>query len=74
MPDLRRNPRPSRAAMKHEDHFQLWRMVEGAVTDAFRSHPDYLTQRGAEHAVESVVGTLVGHATETLKGGRFGGS
>lgn len=78
MPDPHRRPRPSRAAMKHEDHRRLWRMVEGAVTDAFRSHPDYLTDRGARSAVESVtkrvVGTLVGHTQETRKGGRLGGS
>lgn len=78
MPEPLRRKRPSSAAMKHEDHFRLWRMVEGAVTDALRSHPDYLTERGAKHAVESitkrVVGTLVGHAKETQKGGRLGGS
>ncbi|NDW00061.1 hypothetical protein [Salipiger sp. PrR002] len=78
MADLHRNPRPSRAAMKHAAHRQLWRLVEGAVTDAFRSHPDYLTDRGSRLAVESVtkrvVGTLVGHAIQTREGGRFGGS
>ncbi|PZX03774.1 hypothetical protein [Celeribacter halophilus] len=74
----RRNSKPSRAAMKHSDHARLWRMVEGAVVDAFKSHPDCLTERGARIAVESVtkrvVGTLVGHAKETQKGGRLGGS
>jgi len=78
MPDPRRSKRPSRAAMKHEAHQRLWRMVEGAVMDAFTSHPDYLTDRGSRAAVESVtkrvVGTLVGHANETRKGGRLGGS
>lgn len=64
--------------MKHADHQRLWRLVEGAVTDAFRSHPDYLTDRGTRLAVESVtkhvVGNLVGHAMQTREGGRSGGS
>lgn len=75
-------PRRSRphgpALMKHADHLRLWRMVEGAVVDALKSHPDYLTDKGRATAVESitkrVVGTLVGHAHEVRKDGRFGGS
>ncbi len=78
MADLHRNQRPLRAAMKHADHQRLRRLVEGAVTDAFRSHPDYLTDRGTRLAVESVtkhvVGNLVGHAMQTREGGRSGGS
>ena len=64
--------------MKYQDHQRLWRMVEGAVADALISHPDYVTERGADLAVESitkrVVGQLVGHAQQTRKGGRLGGS
>mgnify|MGYP000070676106 CR=1 FL=1 len=75
---VHRRPKPSHAAMKHADHCRLWRMVEGAVVDAFRSHPDYLTDRGNAHAVESitkrVVGTLAGHAQQVRKDGRLGGS
>lgn len=75
---VHRSVRPSRAAMKHADHQRLWRLVEGAVVDAFRSHPDYLTERGERAAVESVtkrvVGQLVGHATEVREDGRSGGS
>lgn len=73
-----RNGLRSRAAMKSEDHRRLWMMVEGAVTDAFNCHPDYLTDRGRRSAVESVtkrvVGTLVARANQTLKGGRCSGS
>lgn len=78
MADVVRSSKPSRAAMKRADHRRLWRMVEGAVADAFRSHPDYLTERGRRAAVESVtkrvVGTIVGAAQETRRGGRLGGS
>ena len=72
-------PRRSRrlVARKHAAHAWLWRMVEGAVVDAFRSHPDYLTERGTASAVESitkrVVGTLAG-AKEVREDGRFCGS
>lgn len=63
--------------LRHQDHQRLWALVEGAVVDAFRSHPDYLTARGAQLAVGSitkrVVGQLVGHAQQTLAGGRLGG-
>lgn len=63
--------------MAHAEHVRLIRMVEGAVVDAFTQHPDYLTDKGRHAAcgsvVKRVVGTLVGHAKETRKGGRFGG-
>lgn len=66
----------SPAAMKYEDHRKLWRMVEGAVYDALRAHPDYLTDRGAKLAASSitkrVVGQLVGHAIEARKRRPFG--
>ena len=75
---IRRPSQSSPAAMKAADHRRLWRMVEGAVLDAFRSHPDYLTARGERHAVESVtkrvVGQLVGHASEARKRGPLGAS
>ena len=67
----RRSSPKSRAAMKHADHLRLWRLVEGGVYDAFRAHPDYLTDHGRARAVESitkrVVGQLVGHANEARK-------
>lgn len=74
----RRGGKASEARTKYAGHDRLWRMVEGAVTDAFLSHPEYLTPTGTTNAVESitkrVVGNIVGHAKETRKGGRFGGS
>lgn len=69
----RRSSLKSPARMKRQDHQRLWRMVEGAVIDALQSHPDYLTPKGEQSAVESitkrVVGQLVGHATEAQKRG-----
>lgn len=75
---IRRTPHRSPARVKAESHQQLWRLVEGAVYDAFRAHPDYLTARGERLAVQSitkrVVGQLVGHASEARKRRPFGAS
>lgn len=66
----KRKPNSS-AFMKHSDHKKLWRLVEGAVVDAFTNHPDYLTPRGETHAVESVtkrvVGQIVGRAKQAQR-------
>lgn len=74
----RRPHQNSGAYLKAADHRRLWVLVEGAVVDAFRCHPDYLTTKGEKAAVESitkrVVGQIVGHAKQTREGGRFGGS
>ena len=65
-------------AVKAKEHRLLWRIVEGAVTDALLSHPEYLTGKGSQCAVQSitklVVGQLVGHATEARKRGPSGAS
>lgn len=74
----RRASARSPAYMAAADPRRLWRMVEGAVVDAFVSHPDYLTAKGRHAAVESitkrVVGLLVGHAKQTREGGRAPGT
>ena len=73
----RRLSRKHPAFARHADHQRLWALVEGAVIDAFRSPPDYLTVRGTQLAAGSVtkrvVGQLVGHAQQTLADGRLGG-
>lgn len=70
----RRMDRNHPGYLKHADHARLWSLVEGAVLDAFNSHPDYLTDHGRRRAVGSITkrvcGQLVGHAQETLAGGR----
>lgn len=75
---IHRSRSKSPARMKASDHHRLWRMVEGAVVDALHSHPEYVTEKGARSAVESitkrVVGQLVGHAAEARKRGPFGAS
>jgi len=39
---------------------QLWRVVDGAVRDAFRKHGDYLTPKGRHSAKRSVVKRVTG--------------
>lgn len=55
-----------------EMHRQLWRLVDGAVRDAFACHPDYLTPRGQQRAAEAVTkrvtGSLFGYATQVARG------
>ncbi len=74
---LQRTPVGDMSRARHADHQRLFRMVEGAVMDAFQAHPTYLTRYGQRNAVRSitkrVVGTLVGHANEARKGGPLGG-
>lgn len=47
---------------------QLWNVVDGAVSDAFKNHPDYLTKKGQRSARTSinkrVVGTVLGFAVQ----------
>lgn len=50
---------------------QVWRVVDGAVADAFRSHPDYLARH--EKMVRAsinkrVVGALLGFVEQSTQG------
>lgn len=51
---------------------QLWRIVDGAVADAFAHHPEYLTAAGRQSARRSinkrVTGAVLGYAVEAAKG------
>lgn len=69
--------KPSKAAYKRsrpqkpgKAYRQLWRMVEGAVNNAFEAHPEYLSEAGAVNksarmsVTKRVVGALIGYAGE----------
>ena len=77
MIEIRRTSAKSPAFLKHKEHQELWRMVESAVVDAMKMHPDYTTEKGRNSMVQSitkrVVGMLVHNAKRTRKGGRLGG-
>lgn len=55
---------PSR--IKHEVHDWLWRVVEGAVVDACKAHPEYLTDAGKDRIVGSVTKRVVGSIGSAL--------
>lgn len=63
---------PPEVAKPHER--QLWRIVEGAVRDAFNCHPDYLTKRGEQAAnarrsvTKRVVRSLSGFVEQSTEG------
>ena len=50
---------------------QLWRVVDGAVADAFHHHPDYLTKSGHRSAQNSitkrVTGAVIGFAAQAAR-------
>jgi len=65
------------ARVKRAAYARLWRSVEGAVVDTFKSHPEYFTEAAARSMVPSitkrVVGAIVSMADRTREGGRLGG-
>lgn len=53
---------------------QLWKVVEGSVSDAFNRHPDYLTPKGRKSAPASIIkrvtGTVLSFAVQAAKSQR----
>lgn len=53
---------------------QIWRVVDGAIRDAFIHHPDYLTERGSRYntarrsIAKRVTGTLLSYLEQSKKG------
>lgn len=53
-----------------KEYRAMWRIVDGAVRDAFGAHPDYLTEKGSQRGcarnsvVKRVVGSVLGFAKE----------
>ena len=46
--------------LPHSDYWKLWRIVDGAVRDAFEKHPEYLTDKGRRDARRSIVKRATG--------------
>lgn len=60
---------PAEKLAKHGyNYVQLWKIIDGAVFDALKMHPEYLTDRGHRNArlsiVKRVTGAVLGYATE----------
>lgn len=53
---------------------RIWRVVDGAVTDAFTMHPDYLTPKGTKgrtarlSVVKRVTGAMTSFVEESTRG------
>lgn len=58
--------------MRSTAYQELWGVVDGAVVDAFKNHPDYLTPKGQVSARTSVVkrvcGTVLSFAAQAAQG------
>lgn len=58
--------------MRSTAYSELWGVVDGAVADAFNTHPDYLTAKGLRSARTSVTkrvtGTVLGFAAQAARG------
>lgn len=54
----------------HSDYHKIWRIVDGAVRDCFKHHPDYLTGKGHVDARTSIVKRVTGaiHGVQFPKG------
>lgn len=65
----RRRTRPVKGSRAYR---QLWRVVDGAVADAFMQHPNYLTDAGRMAAqlsiTKRVVGAVMSYAEQSAKG------
>ena len=60
----------------HQDGFnrQVWRVVDGAIRDAFINHPDYLTNKGSRAScarrsiAKRVTGALLSYLEQSKQG------
>lgn len=59
-------------AIRSSAYSELWGVVDGAVSDAFHNHQDYLTPKGQKSARTSVVkrvtGTVLSFAAQAARG------
>lgn len=51
---------PPKGNPRYESNWRLWRLVNGAVADAFKMHPEYLAPGKAINARESICKRVVG--------------
>lgn len=66
--------------LPNSEYRAIWRVVDGAVRNAFDMHPDYLTEKGTRYSqarmsvVKRVTGAILGFQAERLKKARSGAS
>lgn len=67
----RRIPPPKRPS---KVYVSLWKVVDGAIRDAFLAHPEYLTEKGARGSAcrrsiaKRVTGALTGFVEQSARG------
>lgn len=69
---MRRAHDKSPAKIKAGDD-KLWRVIEGAVIDAMKQHPEYLTNAGREAMAQSITKRVVGNLRSAYADGRESG-
>lgn len=52
----KRNP----AYIKYVNNRKLFRIIEGAVVDAMKQHPEYFTDKAEQNAVTSITKRVIG--------------
>lgn len=59
--------------LRDEDYRQLWRVVDGAITDCVIHHPEYFRDTGMiavrQSIIKRVVGSLLGYAKQRGRSG-----
>lgn len=66
--------RPMEPLRDEAAYQQLWRIVDGAVRDALKMHPDYLTRKGwsgsaaRRSIVKRVTGSVMGFVEQSTEG------
>lgn len=69
---MKGRPRPVRSQKAPSpEYLRLWRIVDGAVRDAFANHPDYLARPEVlvrRSVVKRVTGQLYGFAGKPARG------
>lgn len=73
----RRMPKRLKPQKPGDDYRRLWRLVDGAIRDAFAKHPEYVPQGRRETEIRSslakrIVGAVKGHAEQSARS-RSGG-
>lgn len=68
--------KPSKPPKGDAAYRRLWRVVDGAVRDAFAHHPEYLTEKGRRVArtsiVKRVTGAVLSFTGEPVRGRESG--
>lgn len=68
--------RPEKVAQQIGLGWQVWKIVDGAVMDAFTNHPDYLTHKGSKghtarrSIAKRVTGSVMSFLEQSKRGHR----